>query len=220
MVNPNWLKAYLNESEIRDIEKNIADIEMKTEAEIVPVIVRSSSSYSQSHVTMMLMASIVFIICWEMFVPHLYWDYWIPAAVILFAGLVFTFFVAPALARIDGIRRFLTLRSEEMEQCWKRARLEFYENRLHNTSDSIGVLIYVSLLEHVVIVLADKKISEKLPAETWQNVVDQIVIGIKNKQMALGYKKGLQECSNLLIANFPVKSGDVNELPNHVVIKE
>jgi putative membrane protein len=220
MVNPNWLKPYLNETEIREIEKDIAQIELKTEAEIVPVIVRSSSAYYQSQVTLMLIAAMIFILFWETFVPHLYWDYWLPATVILAAGLAFTFFVAPRLAQIQGLRRLLTIRSEEMEQCWKRARLEFFENRLHHTDDSVGVLIYVSLLEHVVIVLADKKITEKLPAETWQNVVDQIVIGIKNKQMALGYKKGLQECSNLLIENFPVKSGDVNELPNHVIIKE
>jgi putative membrane protein len=69
-------------------------------------------------------------------------------------------------------------------------------------------------------VLADQKITQKLPQETWQKVVDQIVGGLKNKKMAHGLKNGLEECSRLLIENFPVKSGDKNELPNHLIIKE
>jgi putative membrane protein len=220
MVVPNWLSQYIQTSELVEIEKQIESLEQKTEAEIIPVIVRSSSNYLQAQVTLILMAALVFIVAWEMLVPHLYWDYWPRAVGLMCIGLFFIFILAPRLSRYGVLQRLLTVRSEELEQCWKRARIEFYENRLHHTADSVGVLIYISLLEHVVIVLADQKIAKKLPPDTWQKVVDQIVTGLKNKKMAQGLKNGLEECSRLLIENFPVKLQDTNELPNHVIIKE
>ncbi|MBY0384337.1 hypothetical protein K2X05_04185 [bacterium] len=220
MVGPQWLSTYLNAQEVLEIEKTIAEIELKTEAEIVPVIVRSSSSYQQTRVTLTLIAALVFLIVWDWCVPHLYWDYWYSTAVLLLLGLGFIFVGMPWLARHDLVRRWMTVRSEELEQCWKRAKIEFYENRLNQTEDNVGVLIYVSLLERVVIVMADKKIADQLPSDLWQNMVDQLVLGIKSKKMAEGFKKGLAECSSLLIKHFPVKLGDVNELPNRVVVKE
>ena len=220
MVVLQWLAKYLSAQELLEIEKTISEIELKTEAEIVPVIVRSSSNYQQTRVTLTLIAALLFLILWDWCVPHLYWDYWYSAAALLVVGLGFIFVGMPWLAQKDLVQRWMTVRSEEMEQCWKRAKIEFYENRLNQTEQSVGLLIYISLLEHVVIVMADKKIADKLPTETWQSMVNQLVLGIKSKKMAEGFKKGLAECSSLLIEHFPVKMGDVNELPNRVVVKE
>ena len=220
MVIPKWLSAHLKHDEISAIEKQIEEIELKTQAEIVPVIVQSSSRYAQAQVTLILLFAMLFLILWEVLVPHLYWDYMLRAAGLLLGGLFIIFWGAAFLVRDGRVRRLLTLRAEELEQCWKRARIEFYENRLHHTDDSMGVLIYISVLEHVVIVLADKKIAEKLPAQTWQAAVDQIVLGIKSKKMASGIQKGLDACSHLLIENFPASVNNTNELSNKVVIKE
>ncbi len=220
MVIPHWLSSYLKESDLQSLERDIAQIELGTEAEIVPVVVRSSSQYAQSQVTGALLATLVFVVLGECLIPYFYWDYLTLAVAFVVGALSFILWGVPRLTRIFWIRRLLTLRQEELEQCWKRARLEFYENRLQQTQDKVGVLIFVSLLEHVVIVLADQKISEKLPQETWQNVVEKIVAGLKKKEMAEGLRHGLRECSHLLIQNFPVKSDDKNELPNTLVIKE
>jgi putative membrane protein len=220
MVIPKWLSNSLKQDDIQGIEKQIEGIELKTQAEIVPVIVRSSSAYAQARVTLILIFAILFLVLWEILVPHLYWDYMLWAVGLLLAGLIIIFWGSAFLVRDGRVRRLLTLRAEEFEQCWKRARIEFYENRLDRTEDSMGVLIYISLLEHVVIVLADKKIAEKIPVETWQTAVDEIVLGIKNQKMALGIQKGLDACSHLLIEKFPTTVNNLNELSNKVVIKE
>lgn len=220
MVIPNWLSSYLKEADVQSLEQEIAKIELQTEAEIVPVVVHASSQYTQSQVTGSLLAALFFVVLGECLVPYFYWDY-LPMAVAYVVGaLLFTLWGVPYLTKSLGVRRLLTFRQEELEQCWKRARLEFYENRLQHTQDRVGVLIFVSLLEHVVIVLADQKISEKLPQETWQKVVEKIVEGLKKKDMGEGLRQGLKECSHLLIQNFPVKSNDKDELSNTLVIKE
>lgn len=220
MVIPKWLSKYLSEADLIHLEKRVSDIEQKTEAEIVPVIVRASSGYPQTQITLILVGLLVFTVVWEAYGINTHWDAFWPSLISAVVSMLVILFGAPILARIPVIQRLFTVRAEELEQCWKRANIEFYENRLHQTGEAVGVLIFVSMLEHSVIVLADKKITETLPKDTWKNVVDEIVAGLKSKKMGEGMEKGLAACSDLLIKHFPVKSGDVNELPNKVVIKE
>ena len=102
----------------------------------------------------------------------------------------------------------------------QRAELEFYESNIQQTSGSTGILIFVSLMERKVIVLADKAINDQLPKETWQNAVDLIVTGLKAKNMALGLKNAIEFIGNTLEGPLPIKTNDTNELSNHLVIKE
>jgi putative membrane protein len=220
MVIPKWLSSYLNEKDLDRLEQQVKKIELGTEAEIVPVIVRSSSHYPQTAITLILVGVLIFTMVWEAVGINMHWDAFWPALTGAVASLALIFVVLPRLALIPVIQRLFTVRGEEQEQCWKRARIEFYENRVNQTGDGVGVLIFVSMLEKSVIVLADKKISDALPKETWQNVVDEILGGIKNGKMAAGLEKGLSACSDLLIKHFPVKLDDRDELPNKVIIKE
>lgn len=220
MVIPQWLSSSFKESDLARIESAVKSAERGTEAEIVPVIVRSSSTYPQTRVTLTLTGLLVFVILWEAFGGIAHWDAQWPSILMGLAGLIGAIFVFPRLAVFPVVQRLFTVRAEELDQCLKRAELEFYENRVNQTKDGVGVLIFVSLLEHSVIVLADKKISAVLPDTTWQKVVDEVVLGLKSKDVGSGFEKGIEACSSLLKQHFPVKSDDRDELPNKVVIKE
>lgn len=220
MVIPQWLKSYMSEADLRAIESEIRSIEKKTCAEIVPVIVRSSSNYNQASVTITMFGLFSFAFLWEVFATNLYWDSLIKAASLFVFGLGIVFFLLPRLANLLWMKRLLTVRSEELEQCWKRAKIEFYENCVNETQDKVGVLIFISILEKSVIILADKTIAQKLPQDVWQKAVDAMLEGFRQKNMGLAFKNGLAQCSNLLAENFPVKLDDVDELANNVVIKE
>ncbi len=220
MVIPNWLNKHLSAQDLVAIEQKIAQIETQTEAEIIPVVVRASSQYRQSFITLNIIGLLIFSLLWDRLITETHWDAYSSALVKVCLTLVGIFILSRWLSTIPWVQRLATLRSEELEQCHKRAQIEFYANRLNQTQDGVGVLIFVSMLEHVVIVRADQKIAKILPPETWQNVVDEIVKGLKSKKMANGLIQGLEQCSDLLIRHFPVKSGDVNELPNKVIIKD
>lgn len=221
VIKTMWIEQYLKKNEIENLEQQIAQIERSTEAEIVPVIVKSSSNYPQTRVTAMLLATVFMLLLWDLFGGyHFYWDHrWMAIGWVVF-GLIFIFGLAPLGARVPLVQRWLTAREEEVEQCWKRARVEFYANRIYMTREQVGVLIFISLLERQVIVVPDQRIAETLPLETWQKMVDQMIAGIRQGQMAEGLRKGLEECSDLLKRHFPIKSGDKNELPNKIVVKE
>jgi putative membrane protein len=81
-------------------------------------------------------------------------------------------------------------------------------------------LLFVSLLEHRAVVLADHSIAEKLSAEIWQEPVDLMIQGVKRGDLAAGMTQAIQRCGELLSPHFPVADDDVNELRNHLVVKE
>lgn len=220
MVIPKWLNKYLTSDEILKLEQEIADVELLTQAEIMPVIVSSSSSYSYLKVNLMLFTAFIFTLLADILIPHLYWDHGVKSLISLSIGFLIVFFLAPWLAKNRCIKSFFVFGSEKSEQVFKRARIEFYENRITNTKEKIGVLIFISMIEHQVVILADKKISDALPEDTWQKSVNIIIKNMKSKKMFEGLSLGLKELSLPLIKHFPVKPNDKNELSNQVIIKD
>jgi putative membrane protein len=220
MVIPQWLNSHIQEADLISIEDAVHAAEKKTSAEIVAMVVRSSSRYYQTTITLILTGFIVFLMAYEFLNFEAYWDSFYKTLAFVTTSLVIIFGVLPRLARIGIVQRWMTHKNEEAEQVFKRAQIEFYHNDLHHTEGASGVLIFISLLEHAVVVLADKSISDRLPPETWQKIVDQILQDIKNKKMADGIKTAVASVAGLLTGPFPIKSGDRNELPNKLIIKE
>jgi putative membrane protein len=99
-----------------------------------------------------------------------------------------------------------------------RAEQAFYKHGLHNTKDRTGILILVSLLERRVHVLADKGINDRVPAGTWDGLVNGIIDGIRTGQATDAICAAIAECGALLAQDSPAGSGDnPNELPDRLI---
>lgn len=220
MVIPKWLNAYINEKDIVALESRIADIESRCDVEIVPVIVRASSVYPQTKITASLVALIFFIELSSILNIQWGWDNGWMALIFGLSVLLTLFIFVPWLSSIPRIQRLLAHRDVEMEQCWKRADIEFYSGRVTQTKRDNGLLIFISVLEHCVIVKGDRSIVDKLGTEVWGAAVNAIVSSTKQKKMAQGIEKALHEMESLLSMHFPVTSGKENEIPNTFIIKE
>ncbi len=105
------------------------------------------------------------------------------------------------------------------QEVWKRAQLEFHDEGLDGTRARTGILIMLSLMEHQAVVLADKAIASKLDAGVWKDVIQVVLSGARGGQWRAKIEEALRLCGKLLAENFPVQRGDVNELPNHVIVK-
>jgi putative membrane protein len=75
-------------------------------------------------------------------------------------------------------------------------------------------------MEHRAVVLADHAIAEKVDAKVWQELVDLMIQGVKRGDLADGMTQAIQRCGELLTPNFPIAEDDVNELRDHLVVKE
>jgi len=140
-----------------------------------------------------------------------------------FDFLIYLLFEIPAvlsglaLAQIPWIKRLFLSKAEIEEEVFQRAVQAFYENQLHSTRDRTGILIFVSLLEHRVNILADAGINKKVSKNTWDDIVTQLILDIKKKRVEQGLCQAITTCGEILAKHFPIKADDTNELSNKLI---
>jgi putative membrane protein len=79
------------------------------------------------------------------------------------------------------------------------------------------VLIFISLFEHRVWVLADRGINRKVAPDQWDVIVALIVEGIRQKRSGDAICKAVAAVGSLLAAHFPIREDDRDELTNLIV---
>jgi putative membrane protein len=214
---PSWASRVLGSDGAALIESAIADAESGTSGEIVPILVRRSSTVGHVPlVSFALLLLCVFLLDLPAYLAELGGPYlaWLGACWLLAAGL------ALGLSRLDAVQRLLTPRTDQQQQVDLRAQIEFYELDMSQTRDRTGILLLVSLMEHRAVVLADHSIAEKCDATIWQELVDLMIQGVKRGDLAAGMAEAIRRCGELLSPHFPIAHDDVNELRDHLVVKE
>ena len=122
-----------------------------------------------------------------------------------------------SLGAIPIIKRWMLPRQRVAEAIHLRSLAAFAGHGLHHTKDHTGILIFASLLEHRVVVLADRGINEKVEPGTWQAVVDILTVGLRSGNACDGFCKAIERCGQILAAHFPRDARDRDELPNKIV---
>ena len=190
------------------IERAVQEAERRTSGEIVPVVVDRSHDYAGVRaVAAALLAFAASAVVLALPVQPVFWLP--PAQVVAFALGYWLAGRRVVLRQLipDGIR----------EQAVDRgARLAFLEHGLVETRDRTGILIYVSLLEHRVEVLADRGIDRAVEPGTWNGVVDTILSGIAQRRAEEGLVDAIRRCGDLLAADFPPRPDDTDELDNRL----
>jgi putative membrane protein len=213
----SWIKKYLNEQQIQAIEKAVFEVEQSTSGEIVPMIVKSSSRWGHVPITLFCLFMILF-----SFLSHTtIFEFWsLPYYLLWIIGFFLSSLGTVILFRIDTVKRFLSLESDLDFQVHQQAELAFYRAKLNQTQNSTGILIFLSMMEHEVVVLADESIAAKLPASTWSEVVQLIIDGIKQNDLENGFIKAIHLCGEIIKPHFPAHGHNPNELKNHLVIED
>jgi len=135
---------------------------------------------------------------------------------VLWVELV-SFAILFALIPQLGFRRWFISAREMDARVQEAAFREFYSSGLYQTREANGVLIYLSLFEHRVVVLGDKGIHERMGAPHWNEVRDKIVRGIKEGKAREGICAAIEDCGKALSLHFPPRPDDINELPDQVI---
>lgn len=197
-----------NDKEV--IKKAIKDVELKTSGEIVPVILKQSDLYPAAHFRLALIVGMLFsIICYYSY------DFDDPIALIWvqIPGIVLGY----VLAYIPFLKRVLTTKKEMQEEVYQRALEIFYENKVSMTRDRTGIMIFISLLERKVEVLADCGINEKVEKNYWNDLVSSLSSDISKGNMIEGVVKSINTCGDKLVESFPAKHDDTNEISDELI---
>jgi putative membrane protein len=205
------------------IEQAIVNAEENTSGEIIPVIASASARYDRAEDIFGLLFSLFCVaIGWALFHNNTPADGWSSFNFDLTAILLtmfLSFIIGVLLTHLIPVLRLPFIAKKEIEEEVDRAAAAaFQHNRLRNTEDSTGILIYISLYEHQVKVIGDDGISAKLAHTDWEHICDAIIKDFKEKQYTSGIVEGINLSGKLLAEHFPIKEGDKDELANELVI--
>ncbi len=205
-------EKFLNSAERRQIEARIADAEKRTSGEIVVKVVSSSYHYPLAAMLGSSLLALLLGITVSYFTHHE--SMWFFLSIFSIAFIV----LHELLKRVHAFKRPFVTKSDMNEEVEEAAIHSFYRRNINNTIDHTGILIYISLFEHHVRVVADKGINAKVSRDVWQELVTLIIAGIKNKTQANALAAAVDRCADILATHFPLKAGDRNELSNAVII--
>jgi putative membrane protein len=202
---------FFSKQEQARIEQAVIDAEKKTSGEIVPIIVGASARYAEVE-----LAGVVAGLILGTAIELIWHDPW---------GSVHAYILWPAAGAVLGyllgqlpvIKRRLLPRHRIIESIHLRSLVAFAGHGLYNTKDHTGILIFASLLERRVVVLADRGIDEKVSSGTWQEVVQKLTDGLKSGRACDGFCNAIERCGEILSAHFPSASENQDELPNKLV---
>lgn len=131
----------------------------------------------------------------------------------LAAGLV--------VGRLPAVQHHLVSDEVQEARVAERARLAFAEHGLARTTRRTGILLFVAVLEHRVVVLADEGIHRALgPGERWEDVVELALAGIRQGRPGEGLVAAVRRCGEILAAHVPPAPVNENEVRNTVVLED
>lgn len=217
------MEGFLRESDREELRTAVAEAERRTSGEIAIVIEDSSYEYPQAvwagaTVCAGTLAVLVTIgasigVLWT--VPTLAHLWIFPAVFAVgFAGFLYLLRSVPALKRL-----FIT-EDEIEEEVYEASVTAFHSEGIARTAAANGVLIFVSLFERRVRILADHGLSDKIDAHRWEELVSRITAGIREGRQKEALVHAVNECAELLSRHFPPGSGDRNELPDLTIRDE
>ena len=96
-----------------------------------------------------------------------------------------------------------------------RAALEQFVRS--GTRNRTGVLIFVSLAEHYVRIVADEAIAQKVHGSEWQPAVDALTAHMRIGRIAAGLIAAIERCGAVLAEHAP-PDGSGDELPNRLYV--
>lgn len=201
------------ERDQRAVHEAVAAAERRTVGEILPVVVERSDPHPGAD---WLAALCCLLVGTSLLAGWLPWER--PLLLLLsqfvMAGAGF------CLARVlPDFKRVFIFEDRATAVAEEQAFQEFYANGLHKTEAATGVLLFVSVLEHRVIILADEGIDSKVDEDFWADTDDAILDGIRKGSLSDGLISGVQRAGERLAEFFPCEEGNRNEIPDRVIVR-
>ena len=221
-------KLKLTSENLSSIKTAVAEAEKTTTGEIALAAVPQSDSYSfVEFFAAMCLAFLSFFVMllfadkiWG-FLEKALW-YPSPRHLAAYIGLIVLsitvlFFL---LINIPIFDRIIIPNRIKEKRVYARAIRHFVECGIYNTAERTGILIFVSVLERKVFVIADSGIAEKVGQDEWKEICKIITDGLKSGKAAQAFCKAAAQCGAILSHYFPNRDENPNEYPNGLVILE
>jgi putative membrane protein len=202
--------SFISAKDAERISAAITKAERNTSGEIVAVVADQSSRYQ--HIPFMWAALLALIIPW----PLIHFT-WMPVQWIFLIQLL-VFLALLTISWHPRVRMSLVPKSILRANTRRRASEQFLAQNLHTTTGRTGVLIFVSIAEKRVEIIADSAIDARVEKGTWQKIVNDFTAEIGARRVADGFEHAIARIGEKLAEHFPPAGFDPNELPDHLIV--
>lgn len=196
-----------NQSECDELADCVREIENQTDAELVIAVRARSADYRHADYlagAVLAFAGLLFLL----FSPFEFQHYWVAIDVVLLFALG-----AYISSHSNALRRLLTTEDYRADAVRQGAAAMFYEAGIANTDAEMGVLIYLSLLERRLELIADRGVLKAAPPLEWNERVYELHRAGRIPQLDTLRQK-IQELGALLAEHLPPTGENPNELPD------
>ena len=205
--------AVLSDDDREAVHAALRAAEERTIGEIVPVVLERSDDHPAAD---WIAGLCFFVLGTALLSPHMTWD---RPAIFLISQLLLLGVGFASARHIPAFKRLFIRAGRATEVAGEQAFQEFYANDLHKTEAATGVLLFVSLLEHRVIVMGDHGIAAVVPEQAWQETDAAILEGIRAGSLRDGLIRGIERAGEVLAEHFPYEDGNRNELPDRLIVR-
>ncbi len=195
------------------IKAAVRKAESQTSGEIVPFIVASSDDYAWVHLVWGIAGWIGSCFILLFLRSHSQWALELGQILLIqWSGVV----MGAMFPLVPIIKRSSIPKSVLHHSVHREVMASFVSAGLTETAHRTGILIYLSVLERRIEILADKGIDSKTPKGYWQSHVDTIVKGIHSGRPAEVLAEVIEKIGQELATAFPRSADDINELSDEI----
>jgi putative membrane protein len=185
----------------------VRELEHATSAELVIVVRARSGHYRHADYLfgfLLAFAGLLFLL----FSPIEFHQIWVAIDVALL-------FILGSLlsSRSNALRRVFTTRKLRAASARTGAAAMFYEAGIANTENELGVLVYLSLFERRLELIADRGVLKAVPAEDWNERLFELHQAGRRPDVQT-YLAALRNLGTLLSKHLPATDENPDELPN------
>ncbi len=204
------------------IEDAIFDAEQKTGAEIVVVVAARSGGYARvaDVFGLAVAVAVTLVVMWifegadsNAFFPartHLHPGMILGVMIVTFAVMTAVADTTPAIVRFVAGKARLRRHVERMGPSW------FQRLRVRRTQEQVGVLIYVSLFERMVMIVPDDAVEEAMTSSALSPVHETIAEGLRTNRLPSALREGIEQAGGILAQHLPAPKRNMDELPNEL----
>jgi putative membrane protein len=130
------------------------------------------------------------------------------------AGL---FLVVALIVSLPKVRRFMTPRFLKRHRVRQMARQHFAASGAKLSHAQPHILIYASLADRQVELVAHEAIHKLVGEGPWNAAVAAVTDGMKNRKAADGFIRAIEICGGALVTHFPGDAADHNQFSDEIL---
>lgn len=215
-MEPDRISSLFSQADRDAIQAAVREAEARSSGEIVPYVVGRSDDYQNALWKGAALGALLGPMA--ALAIHRWSNVWgIPLGIWIALPAPLGGAIGYLLALLDPLRRWLAGEHALDARARRRAAGAFLEQEVFRTRQRTGILLFVSLFERRVVLLADSGIHQKVEEGAWEEITRRLAGGIRSGRPGPALIEAIRACGELLERHgVERQADDQDELSNEL----